>query len=24
LKVTYPQDLIMAEHILAAQSFSLR
>ena len=24
LKVTYPQDLIMAEHLLAAQSFSLR
>jgi 2-C-methyl-D-erythritol 4-phosphate cytidylyltransferase len=24
LKVTFPQDLIMAEHILSAQSFSLR
>jgi 2-C-methyl-D-erythritol 4-phosphate cytidylyltransferase len=24
LKVTYPQDLIMAEHILAAQDFKLR
>lgn len=24
LKVTYPQDLVMAEHILAAQSFSLK
>lgn len=24
LKVTYPQDLVMAEHILSAQSFELR